>query len=89
MDTPASPEEKEQLMRELKKRLLEIQELKRKLGIIDNAPAESPPVEIPPGINSDAVRDALEELVVPPLELLDDKPQAPKKKKMDGQEQSA
>ncbi|MBM3282061.1 MAG: hypothetical protein FJY86_01825 [Candidatus Diapherotrites archaeon] len=91
-DPPASetegltPSEKEKLLKELKERLKEIEKLKRELGVAVN---ENPNPRVSPiekeressyPISTGRVREEVEELRVPPLELLDDKPLLKKKK---------
>lgn len=91
-DAPASetegltPTEKEKLLKELKERLKEIEQLKRELGV---AVGENPSPRVSTNenekessypISTGRVREEVEELHVPPLELLDDKPILKKKK---------
>lgn len=85
-----TPAQKEKLLKELKERLQEIERLKRELedGVHDSpAPEENLPSmeekksESQP-VSFGRVREEVEELRVPPLELLDDKPLV-KKKKLD------
>mgnify|MGYP001560264502 CR=1 FL=1 len=74
-DSSLTPEERARLLRELKERLREIERLKRELHLKEEdrtaeARARGPAVEV----SSEDVADALEELKVPPLELLQDNP---------------
>ena len=82
-DLPVHAEDKQKLLEELKKRLKEIERLKHALGMT-NLEKESPENE--PATTSsptDRVREELEELHVPPLELLEDTPMQKKKKPVD------
>jgi hypothetical protein len=82
-----TPNEKEKLLKELKERLKEIEKLKRELGIAV-APTPAPSRESMAEndkqsdypISTGRVREEVEELRVPALELLDDKPVVKKKK---------
>ena len=89
-----SPEERAQLLAELKRRLEEINAIKRALGMSENeslseekkTPAFSSTPPSNPSLATSSkklfptdVQSALEELVVPPLEMLDDRPLIKKK----------
>ena len=78
-----SPEAKQRLIKELKERLKEIERLKKELGSIpDNEEKNSDEEkEKSAPFSFSRVREEVEELRVPPLELLEDKP-LPKKKKL-------
>ena len=89
-----SSSEREQLLIELKRRLEEIQAIKRALGMSESEPSPdekngapaSPLTQTPSSISPARknftpadVQGALEELIVPPLEMLDDRPLVKKK----------
>lgn len=84
-----SPQEREKLLRELKERLKEIACLREELGMKKEKESSFPAKRAPfPSDEDDSslpvsigrVREEVEELRVPALELLDDKPLAKKKK---------
>jgi hypothetical protein len=83
-----NPSDREKLLKELKERLREIEELKRALDIYPQKEEEKEPnrgeneKENHP-LTSGQVRDAVEELIVPPLELLQDQPPLKKQKKIE------
>ncbi len=81
-NAPLSPDAKERLLKELKERLKEIERLKKELSGIGKQEGENEENDGKPEPFSFArVREEVEELRVPPLELLEDKP-IPKKKKI-------
>ncbi len=76
-----TPEEREKLMQELKQRLREIEELKQALHLIPQEEGGENTPQAPLSQNPDRdphpishTRAAIEELKVPPLELLQDTP---------------
>ncbi|MEK6902001.1 MAG: hypothetical protein AABX02_00240 [archaeon] len=76
-----TPETREKLLAELKKKLKEIEELKASL---QPQKGESSREKLPlyeSAFDPGKVREAVEEISVPPLELLDDKPLSKKQKK--------
>ena len=86
-----STQEKEKLLKELKERLKEIERLRAELGMKTEEKPASPAREKKQTENNDEtpstspvtigrVREEVEELRVPALEMLDDKPMAKKKK---------
>jgi len=79
-----TPAQRAKLMEELKQRLKEIEELKAALQL---TPAEgeppTPPEEAQPP-SAQKAREAVEELKVPPLEMLVDRPDPKKKKAREG-----
>lgn len=85
-DAPLSPEAREKLLKELKRRLEEIENLKRQLDLAPTPSADSSesPLERESPFTAQRVQEALEEIIVPPLELLEDKPDPKKPKKASG-----
>ncbi len=74
-----SPGQRDSLLKEMKKRLEEIEALKRALNVkVEEEMAEEKTNQNPIW----KVQEAIEEIVVPPLEMLSDKPLEKKPKKV-------
>ena len=92
-EKPLSQAEREKLLAELKQRLREIETLKHELGVASEANGKGEPGKEESSLENmesreedsrymlGSIREALEELRVPPLELLKDEPWQKKPKK--------
>ncbi|MFH0970151.1 MAG: hypothetical protein V1776_01690 [Candidatus Diapherotrites archaeon] len=77
-----TPAEREKLLKELRDRLREIDQMKRALHLDEGkSSTEEMEKEEDENKNSEHVRAAVEELKVPSLEILQDSPSSSKKKK--------
>lgn len=81
IEETASPESRETLLAELKKKLKEIEELKASLEQKKDEPVNQNLPLYESRFDPGKVREAVEEISVPALELIDDKPVQKKQKK--------